>query len=191
MFGMQDAKKKLYLVWHDERAYICTKIGKSVFGYLVWVCLKCTVQHNVFCRCSTPTPHTSELHMSTKVSQDTQCRFMECVTPATVCLQCGTPNAHSCAPKIPTKGFLDTQHGCLKCTMPQKVYFQCGLLKTHTSTPKYINKSCFAFLAWVCVQGAMPKHVFPRCGAPNVPTSARKMAKQVFLGTQCVCIGNA
>ena len=41
---MRNAKKSAFFVRHAKRAYICTKFAtKSVFGYLVRMCLKCTL----------------------------------------------------------------------------------------------------------------------------------------------------
>ena len=44
LFEMDNAKKCALLEWHPKRAYLCTKYTTtSVFGYLVWVCLQCTM----------------------------------------------------------------------------------------------------------------------------------------------------
>ena len=48
VFEMHNAKKYVLLVWRAERTHLCTKsVFKGVFGYLVWVCLKRTMPHNV------------------------------------------------------------------------------------------------------------------------------------------------
>ena len=44
---MHKAPKCVFLVWRARRIYLYTKSAiKSVFGYLVWVYLKCTVPKN-------------------------------------------------------------------------------------------------------------------------------------------------
>ena len=47
VFEMLNAKKCGVLAWRSKRAYLCTKSArKSVFGYLVWFCLKCATAYD-------------------------------------------------------------------------------------------------------------------------------------------------
>ena len=49
VFEMRSAKKCGFIVWCAGHTYICSKgANKSVLGYLVWVCLKCTMPTNPF-----------------------------------------------------------------------------------------------------------------------------------------------
>ena len=55
VFGMHNAKQWVFLVWRAGRTYLCTTGAINiVFGYLVWVCLECTMPNNVCFWCSTP-----------------------------------------------------------------------------------------------------------------------------------------
>ena len=71
VFEMHNAKKGAFLAWRPEHAYLWTKYPtQSVFGYLVWVCLKCTMPKNVHSWRGAPNMHTSGPHMPAKLFLD-------------------------------------------------------------------------------------------------------------------------
>ena len=50
VFEMHNAKKCGVLTWHPKHPYFCTHhASNSVFGYLVKVCLKCTMPKKPWC----------------------------------------------------------------------------------------------------------------------------------------------
>ena len=73
VFEMHKAKKIEGLAWRPKRAYLCTTYASnSVFGYPVWVCLKCRIPKSVGSWRGAPCAHTSAPKMPALVFLDTQ-----------------------------------------------------------------------------------------------------------------------
>ena len=57
--------------WRPKCAYLCTNFYHQIFfGYLVWVCLKCTIPKNVHSWSGAPNVHTSAPNIPPKVFLD-------------------------------------------------------------------------------------------------------------------------
>ena len=69
---VHNAKKCVFLVRRAEHAYGCTDIAiRSVFGYLDWVCLQCTVPKHVYFWYGALVTHMSTPNLRTQVSLET------------------------------------------------------------------------------------------------------------------------
>ena len=68
VFEMPNAKKCVFLGWRPKRAYLCTKyVTNSISGYLVWLCLKCTMPESVRSWPCAPNAHTHARNIQSAV----------------------------------------------------------------------------------------------------------------------------
>ena len=102
---MHDTKNMGFLAWLLMRKYLCTKYAStSVCGYLVWVCLKCTMPK--MWRPKRTYPCTK--YIRTSVFEYLVWVCLKCTMPKNRGFWRGAPNAPTPAPNMPAPVFLDT-----------------------------------------------------------------------------------
>ena len=134
VFKMHNVKKCAFLLWDADCLYLCTKIAtKFVFGYLLWVCFKCTMLKNYIFGVAHQ-PHTP-LHQ--KYQQE--CLWIRSTgvfgMHNTKHLVSGAEGAYFSTKSATKSVFGYLVWVCLRCTMPQKVCVWCVAPNAHTASP--------------------------------------------------------
>ena len=107
VFEVRSPKSFVFLVLCAERAFLCTKnANKGVFGYLVWVCLKCTMPKNVFLENVFLEWRNDCTYLYTRSATNIVFGYLvwvclKCTMLQNVCFWCATLNAHTSSAEMP------------------------------------------------------------------------------------------
>ena len=122
VFEMRSAKKCGVLVRRSKRTYLCTKYGsKSVFVYLVWVCLKCAMP-KMLCFGAVPKAHTPlrQICQQTCIWIPSMDVFEMHSAKKCALVAWGPKCAYLCTKYASNSVFGYLVWECLKCTTPKK-----------------------------------------------------------------------
>ena len=180
VFQMHNAQKCTLLVWRAEHTYLCTRNdNKSVFAWLVWVCVKCTLPYNMCFWCGAWNTHISVPEIPPKISLDTEYGCVWNAQCKNVRLWCGGPNAHTSKSEMPTKCRCIPSMGVFEIQNAVKYMFLVCCTKRTYLCIRNANKTLFGYLVWVSV----PKNGCFSCGTLNAHTSAPETPTQLSLDT--------